>query len=132
LPMLTLAAGLIAQYLLIMRASMVGVLREDFVTTVRAIGMRPALIRRRYVMRNSLLPIVTIIGLNAGFIIGGAITVEALFSWPGIGDETFRAIAAKDYPMLQGIFLLTSAMVVSANLVVDVLYARLDPRVRER
>jgi peptide/nickel transport system permease protein len=132
LPVCVLAAGLIAQYLLIMRASMVGVLRQDFVTTVRAIGMPMSRIRRRYVMRNSLLPIVTIIGLNAGFVVGGAITVEALFSWPGIGEQTFRAIAAKDYPMLQGVFLVTSAMVILANLVVDVLYVRLDPRVRER
>lgn len=132
LPVCVLAAGMIAQYVLIMRASMVGVLRQDFVTTVRAIGMPTPHIRRRYVMRNSLLPVVTIIGLNAGFVVGGAITVEALFSWPGIGEETFRAIAAKDYPMLQGVFLVTSAMVILANLVVDVLYVHLDPRVRER
>jgi peptide/nickel transport system permease protein len=132
LPVVTLAAGMIAQFLLIMRGSMIGVLREDFVTTARAIGMPTPRIRRKYVMRNALLPIVTIVGLNAGFIIGGSIAVEALFSWPGIGDQAFRAVKAKDYPMLQGVFLLTSAMVILTNLLVDVLYARLDPRIAGR
>lgn len=131
LPVCALTVGLVAQYLLIMRASMVGVLREDFVTTARAVGMSTARVRRRYVMRNSLLPIVTVVGLNAGFVLGGAITIEALFSWPGIGDQTFRAIAAKDYPVLQGVFLISSALVIVANLATDLLYARLDPRVRE-
>lgn len=129
LPVVTLAAGLVAQYLLIMRASMVGVMREDFVTTVRAIGVPARRIRRKYVMRNAMLPIATLVGLNAGFVVGGAIAVEALFSWPGVGDLTFRAALAKDYPMVQGVFLLTSGMVILANMIVDLLYVRLDPRV---
>jgi peptide/nickel transport system permease protein len=132
LPICTLAAGMVAQYLLIMRASVLGVMRQDFVTTARAIGMPRRTIRRRYVMRNALLPIVTVIGLNAGFVVGGAIAVETLFSWPGIGDTVYHAVLGKDYPMMQGVFLLTSAMVIVANLVVDLLYVRLDPRVATR
>jgi peptide/nickel transport system permease protein len=76
------------------------------------------------------LPIVTQIALNLGFVLGGAITVEALFSWPGIGLATLNAIQAKDFPMLQGLYLVTATLVIVCNLAADLLYARLDPRVR--
>lgn len=76
-----------------------------------------------------MLPVVTVIGLNLGFVLGGAITVEALFSWPGIGQLTMEAIHGKDYPMLQGLFLLSSVLVIAMNLAVDLLYGRLDPRI---
>ena len=130
LPVLTLGLGLLAQYTLVMRASVTDVMREDFVTTARAIGLAPLQVRRRHVVPNALLPLVTVIGLNFGLVLGGAIAVEALFSWPGLGLATIEAIDEKDYPMLQGLFLVSSAAVVVTNLLVDLVYARLDPRVR--
>jgi peptide/nickel transport system permease protein len=102
----------------------------DHVLTARAVGLRPLTVRRRHIVPSARLPIVTQIALNLGFVLGGAITVEALFSWPGIGLRTLEAIQAKDYPMLQGLYLLTSLLVIVANLAADLLYSRLDPRVR--
>lgn len=130
LPILTLGLGLLAQYTLVMRASVTDTMREDFVTTARAIGLTPLQVRRRHIVPNAMLPLVTVIGLNFGLVLGGAIAVEALFSWPGLGFETITAIDEKDYPMLQGLFLVSSAAVIAANLIVDLVYTRLDPRVR--
>ena len=130
LPVGTLTLGLLAQYSLVMRAALADVMREDFVTTARAIGLPPKRVLWGHAVRNALLPVVTVIGLNLGFIVGGVITIEALFSWPGVGVLTFEAIQEKDYPMLQGIFLLVSALVILMNLVVDFLYTSLDPRIR--
>jgi peptide/nickel transport system permease protein len=130
LPVATLTLGLLAQYAVNMRTSVIGVMQEDFITTARAIGLTPKRIRRRHVLRNAALPVVTVIGLNLGFVFGGVITIEALFSWPGLGKLTYDAIGAKDYPMLQGLFLVSSAMVIAANLLTDLLYGRLDPRIR--
>jgi peptide/nickel transport system permease protein len=131
LPVTVLALGLLAQYAVVARASVIEVSKEDFVTTAKAIGLHPRRVLRRHVTPNALLPVVTVVGLQFGLVLGGALTVEALFSWPGLGLLTIQAIDAKDYPMLQGIFLVSSAAVIVANLVVDLLYARLDPRVRE-
>jgi peptide/nickel transport system permease protein len=130
LPVLALALGLLGQYVVIMRSALTDVLNEDFVTTARAIGLPRHRVLRSHAVRNALLPVVTLISLNLGFIVAGAITIEALFSWPGIGDLTVEAIGRKDLPMLQGIFLLSSALVIFANLVADVLITYLDPRVR--
>jgi peptide/nickel transport system permease protein len=130
LPTLTLTLGEIGQYVFITRAAVADVMDSDHVMTARAIGLRPLAVRRRHIVPSARLPIVTQIALNFGFVLGGAITVEALFSWPGVGLATIQAIQNKDFPMLQGIFLVTSAMVILANLVADLLYSRLDPRVR--
>jgi peptide/nickel transport system permease protein len=130
LPTLTLMLGELGQYVFITRAAVADVMSADHVMTARAIGLRPLAVRRRHIVPSALLPIVTQIALNFGFVLGGAITVEALFSWPGVGLLTIQAIQNKDFPMLQGIFLVTSAMVIFANLAADLLYARLDPRVR--
>jgi peptide/nickel transport system permease protein len=130
LPTVTLALGEIGQYVFISRAAVADVMDADHVLTARAIGLSPLTVRRRHIVPSARLPIVTQIALNLGFVLGGAITVEALFSWPGIGLATLNAIQAKDYPMLQGLYLVTSVLVIVCNLAADLLYARLDPRVR--
>jgi peptide/nickel transport system permease protein len=130
LPIITLTLGLLGSYVVIMRSALSDVLNEDFVTTARAIGLPRYRVLRDHAVRNALLPVVTLAGLNLGFVVSGAITIEALFSWPGIGLLTIDAIDNKDYPLLQGIFLLTSAAVILANLLTDLLYTYLDPRVR--
>jgi peptide/nickel transport system permease protein len=130
LPVMTLTIGLLAQYALIMRASLTNVLHEDFIVTARAIGNTRRRVLRRHAARNALLPVVTVIGLNLGLVLGGVIAIEALFSWPGLGDLAIEGIQDKDYPMLQGLFLLTSSIVIVFNLIVDLLYTYLDPRVR--
>jgi peptide/nickel transport system permease protein len=105
------------------------VMNEDYVTTARAKGMREALVLRRHVVPNALLPVVTLSAINIGFILAGAITVETVFSWPGLGQLTYDAINANDYPVLQALFLLFSAAVIVANLLADLLIGMLDPRV---
>ena len=130
LPTVTLTLGEIGQYVFISRAAVAEVMSADHVLTARAIGLRPLAVRRRHIVPSARLPIVTQIALNLGFLLGGAITVEALFSWPGVGLATLNAINNKDFPMLQGLYLVTSALVIVANLAADLLYGRLDPRVR--
>jgi peptide/nickel transport system permease protein len=130
LPILTLTLGLLGQYVVIMRSALSDVLSEDFITTARAIGLPRSRVLRNHAVRNALLPVVTLASLNLGFVVSGAITIEALFSWPGLGQLTVDAINTKDLPMLQGIFLLTSAAVIAANLVADLLLTYLDPRIR--
>jgi peptide/nickel transport system permease protein len=130
LPTVTLALGEIGQYVFISRAAVADVMDADHVLTARAIGLQPLAVRRRHIVPSARLPMVTQIALNLGFVLGGAITVEALFSWPGIGLATLNAIQAKDFPMLQGLYLVTSLLVIVCNLTADLLYARLDPRVR--
>jgi peptide/nickel transport system permease protein len=130
LPVVTLTLGLLGQYVVIMRSALTDVLNEDFVTTARAIGLPRHRVLNQHAVRNALLPVVTLIALNLGFVVSGAITIEALFSWPGIGLLTAEAISAKDLPMLQGIFLVTSAAVIVANLLADLALTYLDPRVR--
>jgi peptide/nickel transport system permease protein len=130
LPTVTLALGEIGQYVFISRAAVADVMDSDHVLTARAIGLQPLAVRRRHIVPGARLPIVTQIALNVGFVLGGAITVEALFSWPGIGLATLDAIQAKDFPMLQGLYLVTAVMVIVCNLAADLLYGRLDPRVR--
>ncbi len=129
LPALTLILALLGEYALITRSSVIEVMHEDFVTTARAKGMREALVLRKHVVPNALLPVVTLAALNIGFIVSGAITVETVFSWPGLGQLTYDAIKANDYPLLQGLFLLFSAAVIFANLAADILLGVLDPRV---
>ena len=130
LPTLTLALGEIGQYVFISRAAVADVMDSDHVLTARAVGLSPLAVRRRHIVPSARLPIVTQIALNLGFVLGGAITVEALFSWPGIGLATLNAIQAKDFPMLQGSTSSPATLVIVCNLAADLLYARLDPRVR--
>ena len=130
LPLATVAIGLIGQYSILMRSSIVDTLGEDYITTARAKGLPDGTVMRDHALPNALLPAVTLIAINMGYVIAGAITVEVVFGWPGLGTLTVEALAARDYPVLQGIFLLLSVSVVLANFVADLAYGVLDPRVR--
>lgn len=130
LPAITLALALLAVYSLIMRSSMVETLREDYITTARAKGLTEGQVVRRHAIRNALLPTVTIIALSFGLLLTGAVAVEEVYAWPGMGALTVDAIRDKDFPLLQGLFLVITVCVVTANLVADLLYGMLDPRVR--
>jgi peptide/nickel transport system permease protein len=130
LPVATVGLGLIGQYSLVMRSSVTQVLSEDYVTTARAKGLRPGRVLSDHVRPNALLPVVTLIAINLGYIVAGAITVEQVFSWPGLGTLTVDALRTRDYPVMQGLFLVLSISVILANFVADLVYSVLDPRVR--
>ena len=129
LPSLTLGLVLYGEYTLIVRSAMLETLGEDYVLTARAKGLKPWAILRRHALRNAMLPIATLIALSLGYIVAGAILVETVFSWPGIGRAVYDAVLQRDYPMLQGGFLLLTVSVVFFNLVADLLYFKLDPRI---
>ncbi len=130
LPWFTLTVAYLGEYALIMRSSILDVMGEDFVTTARAKGLRDKQVLWRHTVPNALLPTMTLTFLSLGFVFAGAITIEYIFSWPGLGLLTVEAIDDKDFPMLQALFLLFSVAVIVANLIADLLYAYLDPRVR--
>ena len=130
LPLATVALGLIGQYAILMRSSVIDTLGEDYVTTARAMGLRDTRVLRDHALPNAMLPTVTLVAINLGYVVAGAITVEVVFNWPGLGTLTVDALSSRDYPVLQGVFLLLSVAVVFANLVADLLYGVLDPRVR--
>ncbi|RWQ34848.1 MAG: ABC transporter permease [Mesorhizobium sp.] len=131
LPVSAVGLGLIGQYVVVARAAMSDVVTEDYMVTARAKGLTNGQMLIRHAFRNAMLPVVTLITLNLGYVVAGAITVEAVFAWPGIGGLTVEALNARDYPVLQGIFLLLGASIVCANLLADVAYGILDPRVRQ-
>jgi len=130
LPLATVALGLVGQYAILMRSSVIETLAEDYVTTARAMGLREGRVLRHHALPNAMLPTVTLVAINLGYVVAGAITVEVVFNWPGLGTLTVEALSARDYPVLQGVFLLLSVAVVFANLVADLVYGVLDPRVR--
>jgi peptide/nickel transport system permease protein len=130
LPIVTLTLAYVAEYSLIMRSSLLDEMGEDYLVTARAKGLRDVHVRRRHAARNALLPTTTLVALNLGFVVSGAITIETVFSIPGIGLLTTEALDVPDFPMLQGTFFFLSAAVILANLVANLLYAWLDPRVR--
>jgi peptide/nickel transport system permease protein len=132
LPALTLTLAYIGEYMIIMRSSMIDTLSEDYLQLARAKGLRDSLVRRRHAVPNALLPVVSLAALNFGYVLSGAIAVEAIYSWPGLGQASIEAIRGPDYAMLQGLFLLFSASMIFANLVVDLTYGWLDPRVEAR
>jgi peptide/nickel transport system permease protein len=129
LPALTLGLVLYGEYALIVRSSMLETLGEDYILTARAKGLKSWAIVRKHALRNAMLPIVTLIALSFGYIVGGAILVEDVFSYPGIGLAVINAIDERDYPVLQGAFLLLSVSVILFNFIADLLYFKLDPRV---
>jgi peptide/nickel transport system permease protein len=130
LPCLTLTLAYLGEYALVMRSSLLDTMREDYLVLARAKGMRDILVRNRHAVPNALLPVVTLIAINFGLVLSGAIAVETIFSWPGLGLATYDALNGPDLPMLQGMFLVFSAAVIACNLFADLLYAYLDPRVR--
>lgn len=131
LPVLTLTLAYLGEYYLVMRSSLLDVLGEDYITTARAKGVIERHVLNRHAVRNALLPTVTLIALSFGYVIGGVITVEVVFSYQGLGLLTYTAILAKDYWLLQGLFLFFTLAVIGFNLASDFAYAYLDPRVRE-
>jgi len=130
LPLATITLGLTGGYSILMRSSIVETRSEDYVQTARAKGLSDRRVLRVHAFPNALLPMVTIIAISLGYVVAGAITLEVVFNWPGLGTLTVDALAARDYPVLQGIFLLLSVTVVLANLGADLVYGVLDPRVR--
>lgn len=129
LPTVTLGCFFMAVYVRLTRASMLEVIGMDFVKTARAKGVSPSRVIRAHVLRNALLPVITFAGIQLGQMAGGAVLTETVFAWPGIGRLMFDALLQRDYQLLLGIFLVTSIMVVVFNLLTDVLYRLIDPRI---
>ena len=131
LPALTLTIGYLGEYYLVMRSSLLDVVGEDYITTIRAKGVRENHVLWRHAVRNAMLPTISQIALGFGFVIGGAVTVELVFSYPGLGLLTIEALDSQDFMLLQGLFLFFSLAVLISNLIADLLYSWFDPRVRE-
>ncbi len=129
LPAATLMLTAYGSYTLVVRSSLLETLGEDYVLTARAKGLPVRSIVWRHAVRNALLPMVTLVALEVGYIVGGALLVEVIFSWPGIGDAMYTAIGQRDYPMLQGGFLILTISVIALNFLADLVYFRLDPRI---
>ncbi len=130
LPTITLAVVSASGFMLIMRSAVVDVLAEDYILTAKAKGLSNIRILRDHALKNAMLPMVTIVALTLGYTVGGAIQVETVFSWPGIGRLIYDSVAKQDYPVLQGAFLLIAVSVILANFAADILYSVLDPRVK--
>ncbi|HYN48737.1 MAG TPA: ABC transporter permease [Candidatus Nanopelagicales bacterium] len=130
LPLATISLGLIGGYSILMRSSVTETRAEDYIATARAKGLSDGKILRSHAIPNALLPAVTLIAINLGYVVGGAITAEIVFNWPGLGTLTVDALNSRDYPVLQGIFLFLGVSVVLANFAADIVYGYLDPRVR--
>lgn len=129
LPTATLALIYLAIYLRIMRASMLEVMSLDFVRTARAKGLRESAVLFRHALRNAFLPMITVLGLQVGGMIGGTVVVESVFSLPGLGSLAYDAVIGRDLNMLMGILFVSALLVIVVNFIVDMLYARLDPRI---
>jgi peptide/nickel transport system permease protein len=130
LPLATVSLGLVGQYAILMRSSVIETMTEDYITTAQAKGLTDGRVLLGHALPNALLPTVSLIAINLGYVVAGAITVEVVFNWPGLGTLTVEALEARDYPVLQGVFLLLSVTIVIANLIADLVYGLLDPRVR--
>ena len=130
LPSLVLSTAIMPILARLTRASMLEVLLQDYVRTAEAKGLRYRTVVIRHALKNALLPIITVVGLQLGGLLGGAILTETIFSWPGMGLWTYRAILSRDYPIVQGAVLVSATIYVIVNLLVDISYAYLDPRIR--
>lgn len=130
LPALTIVLVSIGGWMLGMRNTMIATNSEDYITMAEAKGLRPGRIMFRYAARNAMLPSVTSFGMGLGFVVGGAMLTEVVFAYPGVGYQLLNAVQGLDYPLMQGLFLTITAAVLLANFLVDILYVRLDPRVR--
>lgn len=130
LPTLTYTIVYMGEYTLIMRSSLMDVLSEDYILTAKAKGLSTFQILKDHALKNAMLPLVTVIAINLGFTVAGAIQIEAVFSWPGLGGAIVEALGRRDFPVLQGAFLLIAVAVIFANLLADLTYSYLDPRVK--
>jgi peptide/nickel transport system permease protein len=130
LPCLTLVLGLTGEYVLIMKGSLLDVFTEDYMLTAKAKGISNAKLLRDHAFKNAALPMTTLIAINLGLAVGGAIQTETIFTWPGIGLLTYQALLTRDYPVLQGCFLVVAIATILMNFLADLLYGYLDPRIR--
>jgi len=130
LPSISMGLAIVGGYAMIMRGSLSDVLTEDYITTAKAKGCKRIDVVIKHALPNAMLPMVTIIAIRLGFAIGGALQTEIVFSWPGIGRLIYEALEARDYPILQGAFLIVSFCVILANFLADILYGYLDPRIK--
>jgi peptide/nickel transport system permease protein len=130
LPTLTYTIVYMGEYTLIMRSSLMDVLSEDYILTAKAKGLSTFQILKDHALKNAMLPLVTVIAINLGFTVAGAIQIEAVFSWPGLGGAIFEAVGRRDFPVLQGAFVLIAVTVILANFLADLTYNYLDPRVQ--
>ena len=130
LPTLTYTIVFMGEYMLIMRSSLLDVLSEDYILTAKAKGLSTFQILKDHALKNAMLPLVTVIAINLGFTVAGALQIETVFSWPGLGGAIFEAVNRRDFPVLQGTFLLIAISVILANLIADLTYSYLDPRVQ--
>jgi peptide/nickel transport system permease protein len=132
LPAVTLGTSLAAETMRMSRSSLLEVLAQDYVRTSRAKGLSERLVIFRHALRNSLIPVVTVVGIQAGALLGGTVVVEQIFSWAGLGNLVVRAINQRDYPLLQGLIIFLAFFYVAVSLIVDIIYLYLDPRLRRR
>jgi peptide/nickel transport system permease protein len=132
LPALTLTMFYLALYTRLMRAAVLEQFSMDYVVTARAKGLTESQIARRHVLRNAVLPVVTMAGIQVGALLGGAVVVETVFAWPGLGLLAYESLFARDLNLLLGIFFVSTCLVVVVNLLVDIAYALLDPRIELR
>lgn len=130
LPTITYTIVFMGEYMLIMRSSLLDVLSEDYILTAKAKGLRTFQILKDHALKNAMLPMVTLIAINLGFTVAGAVQIESVFSWPGLGGAIFEAVNRRDFPVLQGAFLMIAVSVILANLIADLTYSYLDPRVQ--
>jgi peptide/nickel transport system permease protein len=130
LPTLTYTIIFMGEYTLIMRSSLMDVLSEDYILTAKAKGLSAFQILKDHALKNAMLPLVTVFAINLGYTVAGVIQIETVFSWPGLGSAIFEALERRDYPTLQGVFLLIAVAVILANLLADLTYSYLDPRVQ--
>lgn len=130
LPSISIILWYIGEYIILTRSAMLDVLHEDYIITARAKGVPEGRILRKHALRNALLPVATITEVNLGFAIAGVIEAETVFSWPGIGRLAYDAVMKRDYPLLQGVFLVFAVSIVLANFVMDLLYVYIDPRIK--
>jgi len=129
LPGFSLAVGTMAEIARMTRSSMLDVIRQDYIRTARAKGLTERVVTYSHALRNALIPVVTVVGMQIGFLLSGAVLVEMIFSWPGIGSLMVNGILARDFPLVQGTILFVATIYVFVNLIVDLVYALLDPRI---
>lgn len=130
LPTLTYTIVFLGEYMLVMRSSLLDVLSEDYILTAKAKGLNTFQILKDHALKNAMLPMVTLVAINLGFTVAGALQIETVFSWPGLGGAIYEAVRRRDFPVLQGAFLLIAISVICANFFADLLYSLLDPRIQ--
>jgi len=130
LPVSIAAFGGLAGLSRYMRSNMLEVIRQDYITTARAKGLRERWVIGKHALKNALIPLVTVAGMQFGFLIGGTVIIETVFAWPGVGRLSYQAIRKRDFPLIQGVVILFVGLYILFNLVVDICYCYLDPRIK--